>query len=254
MKGNNNMVFENKILKKAETTSKIFSFNDICKMFGLEIIKSNIPTIDETIKSNSKEIIEHFTQCSDILLFLQSAASRPYYEVKYSLHPPYTTSNLDCEYILKKLINTGLIDDYYYSLISKSYRIMLNTTSKYNINTLLCIGLSSLLEEATATDIVFNSCFRSSDGKFIYADIACRFNDRILLISFEIATGLERDVASHSEQLKRLTDKILQSYTIESNNIRKYFVVTSHCKELLPSHKCVVSVSDLIKFLNNFKA
>lgn len=106
------MVFENKILKKAEAKSDIFSFNDICKMFGLELIESSTPTIDETIKSNAKEIIEHFTQCSDILLFLQSAISRPCYDLKYSLHPPFTTSNLDCEYILKKLINTGLIDDY----------------------------------------------------------------------------------------------------------------------------------------------
>ena len=254
MKGNDNMLFENKILKKAEATSEIFSFNDICKMFGLEIVESSIPTIDETIKSNSKEIIEHFTQCSDILLFLQSAVSHSCYDLKYSLHPPYTTSNLDCEYILKKLINTGLIDDFYYSSISKSYRIILNNTSEYSINTILCIGLLSILEQSGASDIIFNSCFKSSEGKFVYADIACRFNNRILLINFEIATGLERNVASHSEQLRKLTDRIIQSYAIESNNIRKYFVVTPHCKKLLPSHKQVISINDLIELLNNPKS
>ncbi|MDE6789704.1 MAG: hypothetical protein K2J47_10365 [Ruminococcus sp.] len=247
------MIYENKILKKADATNTLLSFNDICKMFGLEIIESNTPSIDDTVKCNAKEIIQHFNQCSDILLFIQSAISRSCYDLKYSLHPPYTTSNLDCEYILKKLVNTNLIEDFYYSSLSKSYRIDINSISDYDINNILCIGLCSLLNEVAATDIIFNSCFKLRDGEFIYADVACQFNNRILLFNFEIASGLEKDVASHSEQLKKLSDRIFQSYTVESKNIHKYFVVTTHCKTLLPSHKRIISVNDLLEWVNNLK-
>ncbi len=247
------MIFENKILKKAVAASPPLQFSDLCKMFGLRMIGFNKFSADEAIKSNSREIIQHFNSCSDILLFIQSAISRSCYDLKYTLQPPYTTSNLDCEYILKKLINTGLINDFYYSSISKSYRIILNANSDYNINIILSIGLSSLLEEISATDITFNSFFKSDGGKVVYADIACRFNNRILLINFEIAAGLEKDVASHAEQLKKLTDKVIHSFTIENNNINKYFVVTSHCKELLPSHKRIISVDELIKLINELK-
>lgn len=219
-------------------------------MYGLEIIRFGTPNINDFIKSNAEEIIQHFNQCSDILLFIQSALAQSCYDLKYSLHPPYTTSKLDCEYILKKLVNTDLIKDFYYSSISKSYRIILNSISGYNIKTILYIGLSSLLEKISVTDIIFNSCFKTEEGKFISADLACLFNNKILLINFEIAVGLEKDVVSHSEQLKKMKDKLLKSYAFENNsNICKYFVVTPDCKELLPSHKQIISFNDLIELI-----
>lgn len=248
------MTFENRILKKAEATSNVFSFNDICKILGLDFIKSTACAIDDSIKSNAKEILVHYSQCSDILLFIQSAISRSCYDLKYSLHPPYTTSKLDCEYVMKKLINAGLIDDFYYSSLSNSYRIIINSSSNYNLKQILCIGLSSLLEETPASDILLDSCFKSKDGKFIYADVACRFHNKILIFCFQISTGLEKDVTSHSEQLQKLINKVLQSYFIESSNIHVFFIVTPHCKEILSSYNRVVSVDDIIKIIDEFKA
>ena len=244
------MIYENKILKRAEATSTSLSFNDICKMNGFEIVECNPPHIDDDVKYNAKEILQHFNSCSDILLFIQSAISRSCYDLKYTLHPPYTSSNLDCEYVLKKLANINLVEDFFYSSLSKSYRIILNSLSEYNINSILCIGLCSLLDE-TAKDITFNSCFKSEDGKFLYADLACRYDDRIILFSFEIASGLEKDVASHSEQLKKLTDKALQAHSFAINrNIEKYFVVTPNCKTLLTKYDKIISVNHLLEMVH----
>lgn len=250
MKGNDNMIFENKILKRAEVTSTSLSFSDICKMNGLEIVECSPPHIDADVKNNAKEVLQHFNSCSDILLFIQSAVSRSCYDLKYTLHPPYTSSNLDCEYVLKKLANIKLVEDFFYSSLSKSYRIILNSSSEYSINSILCVGLCSLLDES-ANDITFNSCFKSEDGKFLYADLACRYDDKITLFSFEIATGLEKDVASHSEQLRKLTDKALQARAFAINrNIEKYFVVTPNCKTLLTKHDKIISVNHLLEMVS----
>lgn len=248
------MIFENKVLKNAEIKGTPLSFDDVCKMSGLEIVKSETLPPDDFIKSSAKKIIRHFEQCSDILLFIQSALSRSCFDLKYTLHPPYTTSRLDCEYILRELVNIGLAEDFFYSSISESYRITLDPKSDCNIGKILCIGLSSILEDMSADDIILNCRFRVGEGKFICADVACRFNNEILLVSFEIATGLEKDVVSHSEQLKRLADKVLRSYVVESNNVLRYFVVTANCKKLLPSHKRIISVGELIRQITALKS
>lgn len=112
------MIFENKVLKNAEIESTPLSFDDVCKMSGLEIIKSETLSPDDLVKSSAEKIIRHFEQCSDILLFIQSALSRSCFDLKHTLHPPYTTSRPDCEYILRELVNIGSAEDFFYSSIS----------------------------------------------------------------------------------------------------------------------------------------
>jgi len=245
------MIYENKILKKANSASADLSFNDYCKMSGIEMIQSDVPCIEKDVEQNAKEILKHFSQCSDILLFIQSALSHSSSELRYNLHPPYTTSSLDCDFILKKLARVKLLDDFYFSSLSESYIIFLNPSSEYNLNNILSFALCSLLKDASADDISINSCVKYKNDEFFFADVVCRSLNKKLLFNFEIASGLEKDVSSHSDQLKRLSDKILKSYIIENHSINTFFIVTPHCRSLLPPHNRIISIDDIFDFIRN---
>lgn len=239
------MVYENKIFESTNASPKILSFKDICTMYGLEIIEFDNLNADEHIGNIAKEIIQNFISCLDILLFIQNALSQSYYDLKYSLRPPYTTSNLDCDYVLHKLVLTNLVEDFYYSSLSKSYRILINSKSDYDVKKILSIGLAYMLKEVNVKDVIFNCLFKQTDDRCIYADVVCQLKNKILLFNFEFASGLEKNIPSHNQQLKKLSDKILDSYSLTHKNVYQFFIVTSHCKSLLPPCERVTSVDEI---------
>ena len=244
------MLYENRILKMANSEPINLSLEDHFKIFGYEIIASNTPKFNDSIKKNAIEILKHFSQCSDILLFIQSALSRESFNLKYSLSPPYTTSNLDCDYILKKLVDVNLLNDYFFSSVSKSYRIDVKKSTEHNLNSILCIGLFSLLTDLSIKDILINACIKKKSGEYIAADLVCSVKNKILLFNFELASGLEKDVTCHSKQLRRLSNKVLQTYTIENSNIKELFIVSQHCKTLLPEYNCVIPINNIAEYIN----
>lgn len=243
------MIYENKIFTNTNAKKIDLSVNDFFKMHDLELIEWSVPQIDVNIEHTAKEILNHFSQCSDILLFLQSAITHNSnsYDIIYKLHPPYTTSELDCDYILNKLATINIINDFFLSSLSHSYRIIINARSKYDIKSLIKIVIYSLLKEQGVNDIFFNNHIKSGN-RYFNADLTCICH-KIILFEIAIASGLEKDVASHSDQLTKLSQKILNSYT-RNPYISKFFIVTENCKKLLPSsYECVVSIDEISEFI-----
>lgn len=244
------MIFENKVLEKAKPND-LFTFEDLCKYNKIDVVKKRNPTEDNNLIQNAKEILIHSSDSLDLLLFIQSAIYQNSNDLKYTLYPPSTTSILDCDYMLKKLIDCNILQDVFFSQYTKSYRIVLHSPLEHNIKEILSIGLCCLLEEAGVSEIYVDGCLKCTDGSLLNTDLICRVNDNIMLFKFEIAAGLTYSVPFHEAQMHRFIERVTQFSDINSEHVHTYFIISDHTKKILPFSKQVIGLSDLPELINS---
>lgn len=226
------MIYENKFLPRLTSSKQGDSTDIIMEIAGLEMISYESHTaLDKVILEESKNIIKHYVQCSDLLQFLSSAAHHGAYSLKYKLNPPITTSKMDCEYILNCFAHTGFLSDFSYSALTTSFWIELNRQFDYTVNEIMNIGICELIGKEY--NVKFNVELRSQTDN-IWSDILIASENKVSLIHVELAAGLETAVSSHISQLEKLKAKIVKAKRRTTNFVAEYILITPTVFKQLP--------------------
>ena len=241
------MIYENKFLPRLNSSSQADSTGIIMKIAGLEMMSyESYSTIDEVIREESKNIIKHYLQCSDLLQFLSSATYHNAYSLKYKLNPPITTSKMDCEYILDSLARIGFLSDFSYSKLTASFWIELNRQFTYTTSEILNIGFCELIEQEC--DIKYNAELRSQTEN-IWSDILITSENKVSLIHVELAAGLETDISSHISQLEKLKAKIVKAKKRTNKFLAEYIIITPTTFKQLPKAiqqmECIMTIENI---------
>ena len=250
------MIFENKNLPRLARleANKPCEMTDVLqKLADLKIMRfCSCESTDDRLRTESKNILIHYLQSSDLLQFISSAVYHNAYSLKYKLDPPLTTSKLDSEFILHCLVRAGCVVDFYYSTISTSFWIELDRHFSYTINDIVSIGICELLD--SKYDARFNVEMRSNTGN-IWADIFVGSDKKISVFHVELAAGLETDISSHLSQIEKLKDKIIKSRKRRTEYLSEYVLITPTVLKQLPNTLqqagCIITIDDIQSKLNS---
>lgn len=247
------MIYENKLFNYSSQNCNNVSAEDFCNIYGFPLTSYKL--IGQFKKSTviiSEIIFKNYIRFSNLLNFISSAICHSEYIVKYTLSPPFTTSKNDCEALLELLYNIKVLNEFYYSSISKSFLIYVNSDNSITISDLVNLGLSASLRRMCDenAEILFNVTYESNDIKK-QTDVLLRKNEKIFLFNVECAAGLESDIDTHDNQLKKLKNKVMKSEYIENQrNIKEFFVVTPHTSLLLPYFESIVTIDNVVEVIS----
>lgn len=247
------MIYENKILPRLEASKPCDMTDILLKMIDFEIMGyCSCDTVDELIQKESKNILIHYLQSSDLLQFLSSAAYHNASSLKYKLEPPLTTSKMDCEYILNCLVRAGYVLDFSYSSLTTAFWIELNSHFCYTINEVLNIGISELIE--SKYDVRFDVEMRSKTDN-IWADVFIGSDKKITIFHIELAAGLETDISTHLSQLEKLKNKIVKAKKRKAEYLSEFVLITPTVLKQLPSAlqqaDCIITIDNIQTKLNS---
>lgn len=229
------MIFENKNLPRlarleANTTCEMTDV--LQKLADMKIMRfCSCESTDDRLRAESKNIVIHYLQSSDLLQFISSATYHNAYSLKYKLEPPLTTSKLDSEFILHSLVKAGCVMDFYYSALSASFWIELDRHFSYTVNDIVSIGICELLD--SYYDKRFNVELRSNTDN-IWADVFIGSDKRINVFHVELAAGLEADVSSHLSQFEKLKSKIIKAKKRKTEYYTEYIIISPAVFKQLP--------------------
>lgn len=195
----------------------------------------SVNDIDPYMQSVAGKILLNFNRYSDLLLFLQSAASRKEIEACYQLFPPHTVAKDDVEFLCRILIKIGVLDDALFSQTNDAYLLRLNPYSPVSISKLLTLGCIYCLLRKKQCDL-----------EVFYQEKAILFYEKAGLTKYnvELAAGLDYNVVSSTAQMKSLIKKITHN---SEGGIHQVFIVSDHVKSILPLWDNVISISELIE-------
>ena len=253
MKGMMIMIYENKILPRLEVNKTSNMSEMLLKLSDLELISfCTYDVVDDTLRKESKKIVTHYIQSSDLLQFLSSAVYCNTSSLRYKLEPPLTTSKLDCEFILNCLAKIGYVHDFSYSSLTTSFWIELETCFSYSIKQIVNIGIAQLLD--SKYDVRFDVDILTKTENF-RADVFVGSDKRISVIHIELAAGLETDITSHVSQLNKLKAKIVKTKKRKIDYLYEYILISptvfKQLPEVLQKSDCIITIDSIQEKLNS---
>lgn len=221
-------MLKNKILNMSQPLSAM----QIFEVMGEKC--ESVNDIDHYMQSVAGEIVLNFNRYSDLLLFLQSAATRKEIEACYQLFPPHTVAKDDVEFLCRILIKIGVLNDALFSQTNNAYLLRLNQYSSISISKILTLGcVYCLLRKKCDVE-----AFCQEKAILLYEKVG------ITKYNIELTAGLDYDVVSSTAQLKSLIKKITHN---SDGGIHQVFIVSDHVKSILPLWNNVISISELVE-------
>lgn len=241
------MIFENRYFPRVTIDNEdSISLQEFCKWNDIEIVEAHdIMEVNSSILELSQKLLLGYMRYSDLMTFLSVALTKKEKHLRYILKPPYTTSKLDCEYVLNLFVNSNILTDVSYSSISKSYWIETNLENEYSMRDILNIGLCSYIVSLRNS----YSCIKYSvkiniSGNEEYASVVLLCENKLIIIAIENAIGLESEISSHLKQLERLKKKIFKARQVFCD-IEDIYIVTPYVSRLLPSTPKIITIDQI---------